>query len=254
MGIHPGPDLASKLEKYYHRYNDRRYVPPDPLQFLYNYTDLQDREIVGILASSLAFGNVKTIVRSVESALQRLPQPLSAISEWGSLKDFHDRFKGFRHRFVTGVDVGNMLYGVRGVQMEWGSLGSFFEAQIKLGISVWDALASFAEALRNEAGGHSNYLLPCARAGSACKRLNLYMRWMVRRDQVDPGGWDSIPTERLIVPLDTHMHRIGRILGFTRRKQADRKAAMEVTDGFRRISPADPVRYDFALTRLGMGH
>ena len=88
--------------------------------------------------------------------------------------------------------------------------------------------------------------------GSACKRLNLLLRWMVRRDDVDPGGWEGIAPSLLVIPLDTHMDAIGRSLGFTCRKQADLKAALEITDGFRKIAPHDPVRYDFSLTRFGI--
>ena len=84
------------------------------------------------------------------------------------------------------------------------------------------------------------------------KRLNLFLRWMVRRDDVDPGGWDSVSRGRLVVPLDTHLFRIARTLGFTDRKSADLAAALEITDRFREIAPDDPVRYDFALTRLGI--
>jgi uncharacterized protein (TIGR02757 family) len=86
---------------------------------------------------------------------------------------------------------------------------------------------------------------------SACKRLFLYLRWMIRRDAVDPGVWNQ-DSSRLIVPVDTHMLKFGRILGLTERNQPDLKTALEITEGFRRISPEDPVRYDFSLTRLGI--
>ncbi len=95
-------------------------------------------------------------------------------------------------------------------------------------------------------------LLPSPGKGSACKRLNLFLRWMVRSDDVDPGGWSGVDAGKLIVPLDTHMHRMGLEVGLTRRKQADMQAALEVTRAFRTIAPEDPVRYDFALTRLGI--
>jgi len=97
-----------------------------------------------------------------------------------------------------------------------------------------------------------NSLLPCPEKGSACKRYHLYLRWMVRKDAVDPGGWDGISASKLIVPLDVHMHRICMGLGLTSRAQADLKTALEVTQRFRAIVPEDPVRYDFALTRTGI--
>ena len=112
------------------------------------------------------------------------------------------------------------------------------------------ALSAFADALIAAADGGCPSLVPHPAKGSACKRLHLYLRWMVRRDAVDPGGWNGVPTAKLIVPLDTHMHRIGLGLGLTARRQADMRTALEVTRGFARHAPHDPVRYDFALTRL----
>ena len=101
-------------------------------------------------------------------------------------------------------------------------------------------------------GGSLPFLLPFPEKGSACKRLNLFLRWMVRKDRVDPGGWDGVPASKLIVPLDTHMYGITRGLGFTERKSADLRTAIEATAAFRKIAPRDPVRYDFALTRPGI--
>ena len=116
------------------------------------------------------------------------------------------------------------------------------------------ALALFVERLRAAAGGHAACpsLLSSPEDGSACKRLNLYLRWMVRRDRVDPGPWRTVPRSKLVVPLDTHMFRIARALGLTRRRQANLATAVEITRGFARYSPRDPVRYDFCLTRLGI--
>jgi uncharacterized protein (TIGR02757 family) len=94
--------------------------------------------------------------------------------------------------------------------------------------------------------------VPSPVGGSACKRLNLFLRWMVRQDGVDPGGWDNVPQSKLIVPVDTHMHRICLRLGLTTRKQANMATALEITEGFRALAPDDPVRYDFSLTRLGI--
>jgi uncharacterized protein (TIGR02757 family) len=114
------------------------------------------------------------------------------------------------------------------------------------------ALEAFAAELNLPCGCQTTYLVPSPAAGSACKRLNLYLRWVVRRDDVDPGGWEGIAPSKLVVPLDTHMFRICRSLGMTARNQADLKSALEITQAFRAIVPEDPVRYDFALTRLGI--
>jgi len=115
--------------------------------------------------------------------------------------------------------------------------------------TVIPALEGFAKAFFPSG---SPFLIPAPSKGSACKRLNLFLRWMVRQDEVDPGGWDLIPPSKLVVPLDTHMHRIGLLLSFTNRKQADLQTALEITDAFRKVAPHDPVKYDFVLTRLGI--
>jgi uncharacterized protein (TIGR02757 family) len=114
------------------------------------------------------------------------------------------------------------------------------------------ALSALAGEIAAPFRGACNSLVPLPERGSACKRLHLFLRWMVRQDRVDPGGWSDVPAAKLVAPLDIHMHRISCHLGLTRRKQADARAALEVTRAFRQISPNDPVRYDFALSRLGI--
>jgi uncharacterized protein (TIGR02757 family) len=111
---------------------------------------------------------------------------------------------------------------------------------------------AFASDVLGWGGLDSSHLLPRASKGSACKRLALYIRWMARRDDVDPGGWSKVSPCDIIVPLDTHMFHIASGLGFTARSSADGRAAMEATAAFRRLRPDDPVRYDFALTRFGI--
>ena len=146
-----------------------------------------------------------------------------------------------------------MIWGAGRMIRRHGSLGRRFAAGLGAADeTVIPALASFVDELARSSGRGLEHLVPRPERGSACKRLNLYLRWMVRSDEVDPGGWKDIDPARLIVPLDTHMYRICRSLGMTERKVADMRAALEVTAAFREIVPEDPVRYDFALTRLGI--
>ncbi|MCK4624883.1 MAG: TIGR02757 family protein [Phycisphaerae bacterium] len=242
---------AEMLEDLYGRLNRRCYVHPDPLEFLYEYDAPADREVVGLVASSLAYGRVAQILKSVRCVLGRMGRrPLRFLQDASEASLKRD-FAGFRHRFATGENVSAMLLGVKRVIDRHGSLGSCFIA----GMGQDDetplpALSAFAKEL--SAVGKCGHLLPDPARGSACKRTNLFLRWMVRADEVDPGGWKAVPAAKLIVPLDTHMHRIALTLGATRRNAADMRTAMEITDAFRRISPDDPVRYDFALTRLGI--
>ncbi|MBI5092469.1 MAG: TIGR02757 family protein [Candidatus Hydrogenedentes bacterium] len=190
--------------------------------------------------------------RSVAVALERIPRPRRFIAG-ASASELRDAAAGFGHRYASQDDLAALLIGISAIRNRDGSLGASFAGDLRPDHStVLPALCAWTERLRSAGGKGDNCLLPAPLKGSACKRLNLYLRWMVRRDAVDPGGWASVPASKLIVPIDTHMHRIAVRLGFTKRKQADMKTALEVTEQFRRITPEDPVRYDFALTRLGI--
>lgn len=236
----------------YTKYHHREFVHPDPLEFLYAYPSLEDREIVGLIASSLAYGGVRQILKTVASVLHRMGPPfpfLANSSQKSLIRDFRD----FKYRFTTGEELAVMLYGIKRVLCIYGSLNACFVKGLEeTHETVIPALSSFVTQLSAVFPSKPRSLLPSPTAGSACKRSNLFLRWMVRKDEVDPGGWDNVPASKLIVPLDVHMHRISLRLGLTSRKQADLKAAREITAAFRGLEPDDPVRYDFVLTRLGI--
>lgn len=246
------PGLGRRLEELYRRYNRREFVHPDPLEFLYRYDDPADREIAGLIASSLAYGRVKGILASVGAVLDRMRPPLRFLKGASSAK-LRRTFCGFRHRFTTGADLAAMLLGLKRALGRWGSLRECFAAGLRpRDETLIPALCAFVDELARGAGPPRRFLLPSPAKGSACKRLNLFLRWMVRRDEVDVGGWENVPASKLVVPLDAHMHRIALGLGFTRRRQANMRAALEVTKAFAELAPEDPARYDFALTRLGI--
>lgn len=247
------PGLAGRLEKLYEEFNRPEYVHPDPVEFLDRYRDVHDREIAALVASSLAYGRVASIIKSVAGVLDRMCDSPADFVAGASRTTLQRAFRGFKHRFTTGEDIAAMLSRVKRALARHGSLNALFLSRLNRSGGIVEAQKRFVSALNplDDSCGRFS-LLSCPSKGSACKRLNLYLRWMVRKDAVDPGGWSGIDPESLIVPLDTHMHRIGLHLGFTRRKQADLKAAIEITDGFRRFSPDDPVKYDFALTRPGI--
>jgi uncharacterized protein (TIGR02757 family) len=242
------------LEALYAEFNRREYVSPDPLEFLYLYDSPADREVVGLIASSLAYGRVASILASVRKVLDVLgksPADALACSREDTLLA---RLSGFKHRFNDGAETAKFLSGIGAALREYGSLENLFRVPyLSSGkISTPEAMDRFARELLRLGGLEQSQLLPFASKGSACKRLALFMRWMVRRDDVDPGGWQSVKPCDIIVPLDTHMFRIATGLGFVRRRSADGGAAAEATEGFRAICPSDPVRYDFALTRFGI--
>lgn len=245
--------VRETLEDLYERYNDRAFVSPDPLSYLYDYRDPADREIVGLIASTLAFGTVKQIGASIEAALEPMGSSPAVYLDGSTAQEIRNDFSRFKHRWITGDDLSFMLFGAKRAITEHGSLGAcFHEGFEEAHHDIIPALERFIDTLTRDTVFSCRGMLPSPCRKSACKRANLFLRWMIRSDSVDPGGWNGIPSSKLVVPLDTHMHRIGLALGFTDRRQPDIKTAREITDAFREIAPHDPVKYDFSLTRLGI--
>jgi len=249
----PLTPYSQAFEELYAKYNRRQYVHPDPLEVLFDYEDPADREIAGLVAASLAYGRVSQILRSVREALRRMKgEPVRFLRDTSDEK-LRRRYAGFTHRFCRAEHISALLRGVKRLLAKYGSLEKCFLSKMHGKCeTILPALGAFVNELTNASRGNCLHLLPDPARGSACKRLNLFLRWMVRRDEVDPGCWSGISARLLIVPLDTHMHRIGLALGATGRKAADLQTALELTAAFRKIRPSDPVRYDFVLTRLGM--
>ncbi len=240
-----------ELEALYEKYNKRKFVHPDPLEFLYEYEQPLDVEIVGLIASSLAYGNVKQILRSISAVLAPMGSSPSRFLSRSSAAELLDVYSGFKHRFTTADELVDMLVGVIGVIDRYGSLGECVEKLfLRMGNMV-QTQAGFVSALIGPKRRSS--LLPDVTKGSASKRLNLYFRWMVRHDEVDLGIWSSVPKSELIIPLDTHIYAFSTSRGITNRKSADLKTALEITRFFARINPEDPIKYDFAITRPGIG-
>ncbi|MHC4756444.1 MAG: TIGR02757 family protein [Planctomycetota bacterium] len=248
------------LERLYARYNHRRCIAPDPLQFVYRYSDPADMEIVAFLASSLAYGRVQQIEKSLTDLFARMgSSPAAFVKKFDSSKS--KKLKTFKHRFNTGRDISDLLGLFKTILNRHGSLEKFFlKGFSKTDDNIIPALSAFCDTLldtyckteKKPVPSSLAYLLARPATGSACKRLNLFLRWMIRDDDVDTGLWKSIDTSKLIVPIDTHMERLCRILDLYQRKTVDLKAALEITESFAIIQPGDPVKYDFALSRIGI--
>ena len=246
------PHTAERLDALYDRYTKREFVHPDPLWPVYQYEDRLDQEVMGLISSTLAFGNVKQILDRIEVVQWKLTSPREDLLR-NSPSDLWKTFKGFRHRFVRDAEFVDLLLSIRRVLRCHGTLGGCFCKMVRSGDkTVLPALEQFVGELRSGSSLERNYLLPDPAKGSACKRLLLWLRWMIRKDEVDLGAWQGVDTALLVVPLDTHLHRIGVQMGLTKRRSADMRTALEITEAFRSIAPEDPVRYDFALTRLGI--
>ena len=245
---------ARRLDRLYRLYNSLDYLSPDPLELVRRYRDDDDREVAGLVAASLAYGRVKQINRNVEAVLGRLgDHPARRLEELGE-GQLPGLMLGIRHRFASAAQIAGLLLAAARIRREFGSLGGCFGECWATTGQAQPALGRFVGRLKAAAGVDLGHLLAEPSRGSACKRLWLYLRWMVRRDEVDLGCWRGagLTPAMLLVPLDVHMHRICRHLGATNRPQPDWRAAAEATQAFAGIRPDDPVRYDFVLTRLGI--
>jgi uncharacterized protein (TIGR02757 family) len=250
------PRLADHLSRLRAEWAGRR-LDSDPLLFPHRYEAPPDREVVAFLSASLAFGRVASIRASLERVLDALgPSPAGFLVRWdGSAITGLERF---RHRWVGPDDLAAFLRAIATALREHGSLGALFAAGDGGEADFVPALDRFYDALRRTAGPTPSrglrFLLPVPGDGSACKRSHLFLRWMVRRSDLDLGLWGggAFDPARLLLPLDTHVHRISTYLGLTARPAADLAAAREATACLARIDPADPVSFDWALSRLGI--
>jgi len=248
------------LENLYKRYNHRNLIKPDPLQFVYHFFDHRDMEIAGLLSAVLAYGRVEQIQNSLTKLFTVIGQkPYEFVVNFNHNK--RKKLNGFKHRFNTGSDIADLLKLLKRVLREYGSIEKYFlKGYNQTDENIIPALTKFSDTLlkihASQNNGKSNrgleYLLVSPSNGSACKRLNLFLRWMVRYDQVDAGIWKSIDKAKLIVPIDVHMGRLCKFLGFHNNKTISLKTAVEITRHFSKIEPSDPVKYDFALSRIGI--
>ncbi len=264
------------------RYSDARFLASDPLEYVHHYTDPWDQEAVALVAALLAYGNVKQIRRSVEDLLRRMREaeggPAAFVRSLGTPEGVkraeRKAFSGFVHRFNVGRDLVMLLRLLESSWRRHGSLGGHFMGFHEPGardfaVALDALILEWREQASRWAGpkglGSFEYLLTAPAQGSCCKRWCMFLRWMGRRDALDPGLWTadsplrstfprgrSLRPDQLVIPLDTHTGRISQYLGLTRRKSLNWKAALEVTEGLRACRPDDPVRYDFALARLGI--
>ena len=239
----------------------------DPVELPRRHGAPDDQEVAGLVAASLAYGRADVFKPALERVLAAMGPSPARFAERFAGAPREDAFAGFLYRFNRAADVAALVAAIGHVRLAHGSLGARFTALFREEGAGPDALrpalARFARELREAPPvrpllarrGRRGllHLLPDPAGPGASKRWNLYLRWMVRGpDEVDLGAWRGVPTSALVVPLDTHVLRIGRCLGLTARGDATWRTAEEITRALRRLDPDDPVRYDFALCHLGM--
>ena len=254
--------LASSLERLYHDYN-REDSAADPVQLVRPYSRPEDREIAGFCAAALAFGRVASVLASISTLFRIMGgRPAQFVRAFDPSEE-HPELRAMVHRWTRGVDIAALLWILRQMLERSGSVEAFFaEGLADSDVDVSGALDSFStRALaidvrpvygRVPKRAGVCYFFPRPSAGSACKRLNLFLRWMVRSDEVDLGVWRSVRPGQLIVPLDTHIIRLARCLRLTRYTSPGWKMAADVTARLRALDPRDPVRFDFSICHVGM--
>lgn len=254
-------NLKQRLD-YHYRAFDKEKISPDPLQFLHLYSDEKDIEVMGFIASVFAYGSVKQIINTLNKFIELSDsKPYRFITSFSSHKN-DKRLRDLYHRFYSYNDVINLFLVMEKVYAEHGSLKSLFlKFYSDEDDNIKNALSGFSHHFINEIrlvtkhedlSQGTKFMFPLPERGSACKRKNLFLRWMVRKDELDFGLWSEIPKDKLIIPVDTHVARISKELKLTSRRIVGWKMAEEITENLKRFDPDDPVKYDFAICHIGM--
>lgn len=248
-------NLKEKLDYHYKAF-DKTKLEPDPLQFLHLSENELDIEAMGFVASIFAYGNVKQINATLNKFVK-----VSEGKPYDFIRSFDEKTKPeIAHRFYTKRDVIHLFLAMNKIYDAFGSLKNLFlsfynpeEVNLKSPITKFSNyfLEEIAKRKRQMTGG-IKFMFPLPEKGSACKRINLFLRWMIRKDELDFGIWKEIPTAKLIIPVDTHVARVSQSLGLTNRKIPDWKMAEEITENLKKFDPIDPIKYDFAICHIGM--
>jgi uncharacterized protein (TIGR02757 family) len=258
-------DIKTVLDRLYES-RSSVHLANDPLSFCHRFADPADREVAAVIASSFAYGNVVIILRNLETIFAALgPSPRRYVERF-DVKLGLSTFSGFKHRFNDGRDLSALLWAIRLMIEQAGSVEAFFLKSHDGGAEdLTDSLNGYTRAVLEldyqpifgqaaiPADSYFPFLFPAPASGSACKRLCMFLRWVVRpADGIDLGLWRGISPAQLVIPVDTHIQRICGYLGFSRRRSADWRMAREITAALRRFDPDDPVKYDFSLAHLGI--
>jgi uncharacterized protein (TIGR02757 family) len=251
-------NLKQKLDYHYKAFN-KSNLEPDPLQFPHLFKDEKDIEVMSFIASVFAYGNVKQINSSLKKFLELADnKPFSFIQNLNSTE--MNREFSLIHRFYSSKDIVQFFSLLNLAYSEFGSLKKLYlfgedEADINTKNAITNFSNYFLIKARKEFEDISRgikFMFPLPEKGSACKRMNLFLRWMVRKDELDFGLWNEIPTSKLLIPVDTHIARICKQLKLTKRKNVSWQMAVEITENLKKFDANDPVKYDFAICHIGM--
>jgi len=255
--------LKAPLERLYREADWVARVERDAIRYPMRYAEPADREIAGLLAACMAYGRVELFGPWVEWALARMEESPARFARGFDLAARREAFEGFHYRFNRACDLAAFCLATRRILAAHGSLGAFFTKSYAAARGdLRAALESFVDEFlapdlaavfprRRFSYGYRHWF-PRPSRGGACKRLLLFLRWMIRREPPDFGLWREIPPSALVMPVDTHIENMARSIGLTRRRSRNWKMAEEITARLRALDPLDPVKYDFALCHKRM--
>ncbi|MFQ5949252.1 MAG: TIGR02757 family protein [Nitrospiria bacterium] len=256
--------LGLLLDAFYRKASPIDRIKEDPIEIPHRYTYSKDIEAVGFLSAALAYGRVEQFKKAIDKILVLTDgRPYRYLRSFDLSRE-RPRFQGIYYRLNSTEDLLGLVYLISRVVDRYGTLGRLFTSLYREEEEdIGPTLSRFVSAIyrfdvrpvygKNRITAGLRQLLPTPGAGSACKRLNLFLRWMIRpSDGIDFGLWNTISPAKLIIPLDTHIVRIARYLGLTARRSPDWKMAKEITESLKRFDPIDPLKYDFPLCHLGI--
>lgn len=247
-------ELRDLLEHLHDKYNRAEFIEADPISIPHSFSERDDREVAGLLAGTIAWGNRKAIVKSAQRMMQYMDNAPADFVRHASLAELA-HLQTYVHRTFNGQDFTDFVLCMRHIIEQHGGIGCFFEQRYLATHNIAQVLSDFRrEFFSAPHKPHCEKHLSSIDKGAACKRLNMYLRWFVRCDNrgVDFGLWQKIPMSALYLPLDVHTGNMGRALGLLKRKQSDWKATAEITAALREFDAEDPVRYDFSLFGAGI--
>ncbi len=254
--------LKTILDKFYNDFDFAGHVRKDPIEFPHRYKNPEDIEVTAFISSCFAYGKVELFKSVIEKILSLMGRnPYSFLLDFDIRKQ--KRFFSFKYRFNEAEDIVCLLYIIRQLLKKHSSLEKAFtryytSADPHTGSGITGFVNEISSVNTSKVYGKDirppglTQLFSSPAKGSACKRMNLFLRWMVRDRDIDFGLWKGIPKNKLVIPLDTHIARISRCLGFTQRGSSDWKAAVEITEALKKFDPEDPLKYDFALCHHGI--
>lgn len=243
----------TELDKLAEKYENADFIKDDPIQFIHRYKNKNDIELAGFIASLFAYGNRKLFINKLNYLFERTDNDITNYIKYGDFKNL----KGIEYRFSKDYDIIPMFDILHKLYTESGGLEELFAYSFTPRGEKYDHFLDkvvdyfYARAPKN--AGHGFYhMIPNPKKGGAMKRMNMFLRWMVRKSSVDMGIWDFMTPGDLFIPLDVHVARVSREMGLLKRKSNDYQSVLELTSKLKEFCPEDPVKYDFAMFAFGV--